>query len=298
MSDLINFLSNNSIEFEQNVSLKDICTFKIGGFADVVCYPNSAKQVSDIVKYCKTRDIYYLTLGRCSNVLFSDDGITKLIIKTDKLDFLTINNGYVVAGAGVMLAKVSRFSVDNGFKGMEFAYGIPGSVGGAVYMNAGAYGGEMSQVVFSTEFVDENGDIKTITASQHSFGYRKTFFTEKNCIITSTTLLLEKGDCSQSESLICEFQTARKTKQPLEFPSAGSVFKRPEGYFAGKLIQDCGLKGYSIGGAQVSEKHCGFIINKGNATCSDVTKLIEHIQNCVFEKFGIKLECELKLICD
>lgn len=298
MSDLINFLSDNSIEFEQNVSLKDICTFKIGGYADIVCYPNCAKQVSDIVKYCKASGILYLSLGRCSNVLFSDCGIKKLIIKTDKLDSLSINDGFITAGAGVMLAKVSRFSVDNGFRGMEFAYGIPGSVGGAVFMNAGAYGGEMSQVVYCTEYVDENGNIKTLNANQHCFDYRKTYFTDKNYIITSTTLLLEKGDYSESERLICEFQTARKTKQPLEFPSAGSVFKRPEGNFAGKLIQDCGLKGFSIGGAQVSEKHSGFIINTGNATCSDVMNLIKHIQKTVFEKFDVKLECELKFICD
>ena len=298
MSELINFLSSNNIKFEQRVPLKDISTFKIGGFADMVCFPESAKQISDIVKFCKNNTIDYMSFGRCSNVVFSDYGIKKLIIKTDMLDLLTVEGNYITAGAGVMLAKVSRFSVDCGFKGMEFAYGIPGSLGGAVYMNAGAYGGEMSQIVYKSEYVDENGDIKTLDSEKHSFGYRKSFFSDKSYIITSSTLVLQNGDVYESERLICEFQTARKTKQPLEFPSAGSVFKRPEGYFAGKLIQDCGLKGYSIGGAKVSEKHCGFIINTGNATCDDVMNLVDHIKNSVFETFGVHLECELKFICD
>jgi len=298
MPELINFFKNNNIYFEKDVSLKEICTFKIGGIARLVCYPDSTKQVSSIVKHCYQNNIRYLSLGRGSNVLFPDDGLETLIIKTDRIDYLSHKNGFITAGAGVMLARVSRFSVDFGFKGMEFAYGIPGSVGGALYMNAGAYGGEMSQVVYCTEYVDEQGTIKTLTSAEHKFGYRKTFFTNRNCIITSVTFSCEKGDMAQSEQLICEFQTARKTKQPLEFPSAGSVFKRPEGHFAGKLIQDCNLKGFSIGGAQVSEKHCGFIINTGNATSDDVKQLIKYIQTTVFEKYGVMLECELKFIFD
>ncbi len=298
MLNLINFLNSNSIYFDQDASLKELCTFKIGGTARIVCYPDSTEQVSDIVKFCNLNNIRYISLGRGSNVLFPDTCIESLIIKTDKIDFLSIENGYIRVGAGVMLARASKFSVDNGFKGMEFAYGIPGSVGGALYMNAGAYGGEMSQIVYQTEYVDNNGNIKTLSFQNHQFGYRKTFFTNKNYIITSVMLFLEKGDRVQSEQLICEFQTARKTKQPLEFPSAGSVFKRPEGYFAGKLIQDCDLKGYSIGGAQVSEKHCGFIINTGDATCDDVKNLIKYIQDTVFDKFSVKLECEVKFICD
>ncbi len=298
MSELITFFKDNSIYFEQNVSLKEISTFKIGGSADIVCFPSTAEQASLIVKKCIAENIPYISLGRGSNVLFSDDGLKSLIIKTDRLDNLVVSGDFITSGAGVMLARVSRFSVDCGFKGMEFAYGIPGSVGGAVYMNAGAYGGEMSQVVYSTEYVDEKGDICTLNTSDHCFGYRNTFFTGKKCIVTSVTFHLEKGDSVESQRLINEFQTARKTKQPLEFPSAGSVFKRPEGYFAGKLIQDCNLKGFSIGGAQVSEKHSGFIINIGDATSDDVKKLIEHIQKTVFDNFGILLECELKFICD
>ena len=298
MLELIEFLKSNSIYYETDVSLKELCTFKIGGNAKIVCYPDSTLQVSDLVKYCKNSNLAYISLGRGSNVLFPDDGINTLIIKTDKIDFLSLDNEKLTAGAGVMLAKVSKFSVDSGFKGMEFAYGIPGSVGGALYMNAGAYGGEMSQIVFETEYVDENGNINKLSADKHQFGYRKTYFTNRNCIVTSVTFVLEKGELAQSEQLICEFQTARKTKQPLEYPSAGSVFKRPEGNFAGKLIQDCQLKGFSIGGAQVSEKHCGFIINIGDATSSDVKELIKFIQDTVFEKYGIMLECELKFISD
>ena len=298
MLDLIEFFNSNAIYFEQDVSLKEICTFKIGGNAKIICYPNNAKQVSSVVKFCNQNNIAYLTLGRCSNVLFADEGITSLIIKTDRIDFLSTKDNFITVGAGVMLAKASKFSIDNGFKGMEFSYGIPGSVGGALYMNAGAYGGEMSQIVYETEYVDETGEIQHLPYDAHNFGYRSSFFSNKNCIVTAVTFSLEKGDILQSEQLVYEFQTARKTKQPLELQSAGSVFKRPEGYFAGKLIQDCNLRGYTIGGAQVSEKHCGFIVNVDNASCADVKNLIEYIQATVFAKYGVELECELKFICD
>lgn len=292
------FFESKSIEYAFNCDLKEMSTFKIGGKADVVCFPRTTRDVSLIVKHCINNNIKYIAIGRGSNVVFSDEGIKTLIIKTDKLDCIEHNHDTFIFGAGVMLAKASKYAVDNGYAGTEFAYGIPGSIGGAVYMNAGAYGGEMSQIVCSTEYVDEAGEIKTVIGDKHDFAYRHSFFSEKNFIITSVTLKLKKGDKTQSEQMIAEYQYARKSKQPLEFPSAGSVFKRPEGYFAGKLIQDCNFKGYTVGGAQVSEKHSGFIINIGDATCADVKALIEQIKQKVYDAFGVKLECELKFIID
>jgi len=295
---LKDFLRQNNIQFSLSCDLKEISTFKIGGRADIICYPSSVEQVSSIVRFCNENNCKYITLGRCSNVVFPDEGIKTLIIKTDKIDHLQKNGDEFTFGAGVMLARASKFSIDEGYEGMEFAYGIPGSVGGAVYMNAGAYGGEMSQVVTKTEYVDDIGNINYVTGDMHDFAYRHSFFSDKNYIITSTVICLKKGDKNKSEALVAELQHARKTKQPLEYPSAGSVFKRPEGYFAGKLIQDCNLKGYSIGGAAVSEKHSGFIINCGEATCNDVKQLVEHIKSEVHRNFGVTLECELKFITD
>ena len=298
MSVLIEFFENNNIDYLQNVSLKDISTFRIGGNADIICYPDSSESVSNIVKFCVDNGIHYFSFGKCSNVVFSDNGLKTLIIKTDKLEDISLQNDEFTFGAGVMLAKAAKYTVDNSFAGMEFAYGIPGSVGGAVYMNAGAYGGEMSQCVVRTEYVDENGEIKIIDGSEHDFGYRHSFFSNKNCVITKTFIKLKKGNREESESEIQRLQEMRKSKQPLEFPSAGSVFKRPEGYFAGKLIQDCNLCGVSVGGAKVSEKHAGFIINFNNASCNDVKNLVDLIKDRVKSEFGVQLECELKFLED
>ena len=296
MQKLLDFFDKNDIEYKTGLSLKEISSFRIGGKADLVCYPSSSEQVSAVVKFCVSQTFDYLSFGKCSNVVFSDSGISKLIIKTDKLDSISFDNELFSFGAGVMLAKASKFTIDSGFTGMEFAYGIPGSIGGAVYMNAGAYGGQMSDCVVKTEYVDDKGNICVLSQDDHTFSYRHSFFSDKNYIITKTYIILEKGDKELSEKNVRELQNARKTKQPLEYPSAGSVFKRPEGYFAGKLIQDCGLKGFSVGGAAVSEKHSGFIINTGNATCEDVKNLVSVIQNKVFDDFNVKLECELKFI--
>ncbi len=298
MNNLLDFLIQNSIDFFENISLKDFGTFKIGGNARLVCMPNSTTQVSEIIKYCYENSVDYITIGRGSNVVFSDDGVKSLLIKTDKIDLIEKSDDVFTFGAGVMLARASRYSVDCGYKGMEFAYGIPGSVGGALFMNAGAYGGEMSQIVCYAEYVDDRGNICVIDKKSLDFGYRHTFFSDKKYIVTSVSFKLSKGNKADSEKLIKEFQDARKSKQPLEYPSAGSVFKRPEGHFAGKLIQDSSLGGYTIGGAQVSTKHCGFIINVGDATCSDVKKLIAHIQKTVKQNYNIDLECEIRFIGD
>ena len=296
MQRLLAFLDNKKIQYERSVSLKGISTFKIGGIADLICYPSDTEQVSEIVKFCNKNDLNYLTFGKCSNVVFSDAGIKSLIIKTDKIDVIKKDCDCFEFGAGVMLAKASKYTIDCGYKGMEFSYGIPGSVGGAVYMNAGAYGGEMSDCVFRTEYVDDSGVVCYLEKEDHDFFPRHSFFSDKKFIITRTWIRLEEGNTIESMKLVDEFQTARKTKQPLEFPSAGSVFKRPQGYFAGKLIQDCNLKGVSVGGAMVSEKHSGFIINHNNATFYDVRNLVDLIKKEVKNKFDVDLECEIKFI--
>ena len=296
MHNLIDFLTENNIRYCTEVSLKNISTFKIGGIADIVCYPKTTNDVADIVKFCKNNAVEYLTFGKCSNVVFSDSGIKKLIIKTDDIDDIAFSDELFEFGAGVMLAKASKYTIDSGYQGMEFAYGIPGSVGGAVYMNAGAYGGEMSNCVVKTEYVDDCGEVCYIQGKEHDFSPRHSFFSDKNVIITKTYIKLEQGNSNESMALVDQFQTARKTKQPLEYPSAGSVFKRPQGYFAGKLIEDCDLKGFSIGGAMVSTKHSGFIINYNKASSDDVVNLVNHIKNTVLEKFGVELECEIKFI--
>lgn len=292
------YLQKSDIEYSENVLLKDISTFRIGGNARIIAYPDSTVKVSELVKYCRESDINYMTFGKCSNVLFPDRGIESLIIKTDRIGDTDFKDGVFCFGAGVMLAKASKYTVDSGYCGMEFAYGIPGSIGGAVYMNAGAYGGEMSQCIIKTEYVDAEGDIKTLEKESHDFGYRHSFFTDRSCIITKTYISLEKGDKKHSEELINEFHNSRKSKQPLDMPSAGSVFKRPSGYYAGKLIEDCGLRGASVGGAMVSTKHCGFIVNYDNASENDVRELIALIKKKVLEKFNVELECELKFIGD
>lgn len=298
MTKFTNFLSSVNIVYSLNASLKELSSFKIGGSAAIICYPDCAEKAAALVKYCNENGMKYMTFGRCSNVLFPDSGLLTPIIKTDKMNSMVFSDGLFCFGAGVMLAKASKYTVDKGYAGMEFAYGIPGSVGGAVYMNAGAYGGEMSQCIEKTEYVDDRGNICVLEQKLHEFGYRHSYFSDKNYIITKTYVSLEKGDRSNSAALIDEFQSARKSKQPLDMPSAGSVFKRPQGYFAGKLIEDSGLKGAFVGGAMVSTKHSGFIVNYDNASERDVRELISVIQNKVMEKYGVLLECELKFIED
>ena len=298
MTKFTDFLSSANIVYSLNASLKELSSFKIGGSAAIICYPDCAEKAAALVKYCNENGMKYMTFGRCSNVLFPDSGLLTPIIKTDKMNSMVFSDGLFCFGAGVMLAKASKYTVDKGYAGMEFAYGIPGSVGGAVYMNAGAYGGEMSQCIEKTEYVDDRGNICVLEQKLHEFGYRHSYFSDKNYIITKSYVSLEKGDRSNSAALIDEFQSARKSKQPLDMPSAGSVFKRPQGYFAGKLIEDSGLKGAFVGGAMVSTKHSGFIVNYDNASERDVRELISVIQNKVMEKYGVLLECELKFIED
>jgi UDP-N-acetylmuramate dehydrogenase len=207
-----------------------------------------------------------------------------------------VDGNYIESESGVLLSKLANMALQNGLTGLEFASGIPGTVGGAVVMNAGAYGGEMKDVVIETKYIDEKGNINIITGEQHGFGYRTSIFQRTNKIIVNSKFKLKYGDKNKIKEEMDDLNKRRRDKQPLEMPSAGSIFRRPEGYYAGKLIQDSGLAGYSIGGAQVSPKHCGFIVNTGNATAQDVLQLIKHIQETVKSKFGVELQTEVKVV--
>ena len=272
------------------------CTFRIGGEADFFVTPSSAQQIAGVVDFAKKENIPYFVMGNGSNLLVSDSGYRGIIINIGKnMSEVTVEGNTVKAMAGATLAKIASSAAKNSLTGLEFASGIPGTVGGALCMNAGAYGGEMKDVVVSTTYLDKDGNICTATGEEHRFGYRTSMFGSGEIII-STVMELKKGNENEIISLMADFNDRRRSKQPLEYPSAGSTFKRPEGYFAGKLIEDAGLKGYTVGGAQVSSKHSGFVINSGSATCEDVKKLIEHIQKTVYDKFSVKLETEVKFL--
>lgn len=276
--------------------MKNHTSFKIGGPADELCVVHSAEEVSALIEYAKNRNIPYTVIGNGSNLLVGDGGIRGLVIKTASgFDGCEVRGETIFADAGILLSKLASIARKNSLAGLEFASGIPGTLGGAVYMNAGAYGGEMKDVVKKVTYFD-GGEIKTAVGAELGFGYRKSMFTGTEKIILSAEIALEKGELSEIEAKTEDFKERRASKQPLSVPSAGSTFKRPEGYFAGKLIEDAGLKGCRCGGAQVSEKHSGFVVNTGGATAKDVLGLIRHIQDVVFEKYGVRLETEVKTL--
>ena len=272
-------------------------TFRIGGNADYFVKPGNADEVAAVIAVCREYNIPYFILGNGSNLLVSDDGYRGMIINImDNMDSVTVDGRIITARAGAMLVRVSVMARDNALTGLEFASGIPGTIGGAVYMNAGAYGGEMKNVVKTVRAIDEYGRIYELDSEKMDFSYRHSIVEERKLIVLEVTLELEHGSREAIDDRMKELAEARRSKQPLEYPSAGSTFKRPEGYFAGKLIMDAGLRGYSVGGAQVAEKHCGFVINKGGATASDVVELIRDVQHDVDDKFGVTLEPEVKML--
>ena len=272
-------------------------TFRIGGNADYFVKPGNADEVAAVIVVCREYNIPYFILGHGSNLLVSDDGYRGMIINImDNMDSVTVDGRIITAQAGAMLVRVSVMARDNALTGLEFASGIPGTIGGAVYMNAGAYGGEMKNVVKTVRAIDEYGRIYELDSEKMDFSYRHSIVEERKLIVLEVTLELEHGSREAIDDRMKELAEARRSKQPLEYPSAGSTFKRPEGYFAGKLIMDAGLRGYSVGGAQVAEKHCGFVINKGGATASDVVELIRDVQHDVDDKFGVTLEPEVKML--
>ena len=275
-----------------NEPLKNHTTFKVGGPADILVTPTSKEELVECLKL----DVPKFVMGNGSNLIVKDNGIRGLVIKTTKMNNITLNGDVIEAEAGAFLGKVAMFARDNSLTGYEFASGIPGTVGGGVSMNAGAYGGEMKDVVIETLYCDLEGNTYILNNEEHEFGKRKSFFTGKDFVVLSTKIKLNEGNKEEIVAKMEELRIARTTKQPINLPSAGSVFKRPEGFFAGKLIEDSGLKGYTIGGAQVSTLHAGFIVNIGEATARDIIDLIKHIQEVVMKNYGVTLETEVKMV--
>ena len=292
---MIDFLTENGYRFLRNEPMRNYTTFKIGGNADLMIFPESLRELSALLAYMRQENIEFFVLGNGSNLLVSDEGLRIPVIKTEKFDFIEIDGTELTVGSGVTNAKAAVFAMKNGLSGLEFAHGIPGTVGGAVVMNAGAYGEDMSMVVDKTVYVDKNGRIKEAYGENHDFSYRHSCFSSDD-VIFCTVLRLERSDPDIIKAKMDELIRKRRAAQPLEMPSAGSVFKRPEGYFTGKLIDECGLRGYSIGGAQISEKHSGFIVNTGTATSKDVLELISYIQKTVYDKFGVTLTPEIRYV--
>lgn len=272
-------------------------TFRIGGNADIFVRPESKEQIAEILRLCRKQDVPYFILGNGSNLLVGDRGFRGVVINImDNMNDIKVDGGIIKAQAGAMLIKVSRAARDNSLTGLEFASGIPGTIGGAIYMNAGAYGGEMKDVVTQVTAMDAEGEIYTFGTDELEFSYRHSVIQQRNLIVLDVTMKLAAGDQKIIDDRMSELAVARRTKQPLEYPSAGSTFKRPEGYFAGKLIMDAGLRGYRVGDAQVSEKHCGFVVNRGNATADDVIKLIDDVKARVSEEYDVVLEPEVRMI--
>lgn len=284
------------IDASKDELMSNHTSFKIGGPADIFISPKTEEEVTNSIKFLCDNNLAYTVIGNGSNLLVSDEGIRGCVLCLGKnYSHLSCIDDTIYASAGSLLSRIASLAAENSLTGFEFASGIPGSLGGAIVMNAGAYGGEMKDVVVTTKYIDKDGKIQKCTRTEHEFLYRKSRFKE-NEIILSSSLKLKKGNREEIKSTMNELSQKRREKQPIELPSAGSTFKRPEGYFAAKLIDDAGLRGFRIGDAMVSEKHCGFVVNMGNATFDDVTKLISHIQMVVKEKFGVSLETEVKII--
>jgi len=285
-------------EILMNEPLAAHTTFKIGGKCIALIEVNSAQSLRRLLDAAREDRVRTYVLGKGSNVLFDDKGFNGVVlhIASAMSEVKLLGETTIHAQAGCSLMKLSRFALDNALTGLEFAYGIPGTVGGAVFMNAGAYDGEIKDIFKGCTAVNVRGEVEKLSADKLDFSYRYSNLQKTGSIVCDAVFELKKGDRSQIEAKMNELMGRRKDKQPLEFPNAGSTFKRPEGYFAGKLIQDSGLRGFTVGGAQVSEKHCGFVINKGGATAQDVKSLIEQVQKIVLEKTGQHLECEVRIV--
>ncbi|MDD7113697.1 MAG: UDP-N-acetylmuramate dehydrogenase [Lachnospiraceae bacterium] len=272
-------------------------SFQIGGPADLFVQPATGEEVREAIRLAKKVQVPFFVVGNGSNLLVSDDGFRGMILQIGRnLQEITVEGNEIHAEAGALLSRVARTALEHGLTGMEFAAGIPGSLGGAVAMNAGAYGGEMKDILTEVEVLTPEGERKVLTLDELELAYRHSCIFEKNYIVLSAHLHLGEGDKDAIRNRMDELARARREKQPLEFPSAGSTFKRPEGYFAGKLIQDAGLKGYTVGGAQVSEKHSGFVVNCGGATAEEVLFLIRQVQKKVKDQFGVTMEPEVRMV--
>lgn len=295
---IINAATLHGSKYTENADMRKYTTFRIGGPCKLLLEPNSVDALSDILKACKAEGIKPIVLGNGSNVLIRDEGIDGVVIvmgdEFSKIEYA--GNNLVKAQAGAKLINLCRFALEYSLGGLEFAFGIPGTVGGAAFMNAGAYGGEMKDVVWVVNHMDLDGNKGSFQGSQLDFSYRHSAYVDSDLIITSVIFHLEADNADAIKNHMDDVHVKRKAKQPLDYPSAGSTFKRPEGYFAAALIDECGLKGYTVGGAQVSEKHAGFVINIGDATSADVLKLMSDVQTKVKEEKGVDLEPEVRII--
>lgn len=267
-----------------------------GGPADCLLFPKTSAEVKDIILFCQKENIPWTVLGNASNLIVRDGGMSGFVVMLEEMDQVQVSGSTITASAGAKLIDTTLVAKEAHLTGLEFACGIPGSIGGAVYMNAGAYGGEVKDVIQSVEIVWEDGRFETLTNKEMNFSYRHSVLQEKKGVVLSVTFALEQGDHSAISSRMAELTELRESKQPLEYPSCGSVFKRPEGHYTGKLIQDAGLQGLKWGGAQISEKHAGFIVNINQATATDYIELIQHIQAVIFQQFGVRLETEVRII--
>ncbi|MBE7014603.1 MAG: UDP-N-acetylmuramate dehydrogenase [Ruminococcaceae bacterium] len=280
-----------------NEPLKNHTTFKIGGNADYLVMPKTREEIVNLIKFLKDNSINYFVIGNGSNILVNDDGFRGVIIKLgSQFSSATVLGNKIVLDAGITLKKISNILTKEGLKGFEELSGIPGSLGGAIYMNAGAYGREIKDVLYDVTFINSLCEIETLELKDIEMKYRETLFSKENLVVLGATLILEKGDKEEIKKRVREVTKMRVDKQPLNYPSAGSTFKRPEGHFAGKLIEDANLKGYTVGGAKISKKHAGFVINYNNATFNDVITLTENVKKEVKEKFGVELELEVKVL--
>lgn len=288
-------IMDSSYMFEQEF-MKKHTTFRVGGPADVLVQPNR-KELANIIKLCKKESVPFSVIGNGSNLLVGDLGIRGVVIEiTSRLGEIVIQGETVTAGAGMLLSKIANQAATAGLAGMEFAAGIPGTIGGAVVMNAGAYGGEMKDIISSVIVLNSEGEELEVKPEELDLSYRHSCIPEQEYIVLEVTLILHTDEENVIRERMKELRDKRVEKQPLEYPSAGSTFKRPEGYFAGKLIMDAGLRGYQVGGAQVSEKHCGFVINKENATAADIRQLMDDVAKKVKAEYGVTLEPEVKML--
>lgn len=292
-NELLKIMSEEQVKTEE--PMKNHTTFRVGGPAEFFVMPRSAEEVKKVIDLCRRESFPYYIIGNGSNLLVSDQGYRGVVLQIYKeMSYIEIEENVVVAQAGALLSAIANKALENGLTGFEFAAGIPGTLGGACVMNAGAYGGEMKDVLEEVTVLTEEGEVLTIPKENLELGYRTSIIARKGYIVLEARIQLREGEKEAIKSLMEELKDKRVSKQPLEYPSAGSTFKRPEGYFAGKLIQDAGLRGFSVGGAQVSEKHCGFVINRENATAADVAELMRQVSARVEEEFGVKLEPEVK----
>lgn len=292
---LLNIVDEENIKIDE--PMKKHISFKVGGPADILVKPTSEKQLSEVISFIKKENIPYLIIGNGSNLLIKDGGIRGVVIEiSNNYNDFNIEGNIINIQAGALLSVVGKAILRESLAGFEFAAGIPGTLGGALAMNAGAYGGEMKDIVKTVRLMDMDGNIFEFTNEQMEFGYRKSILSREDYIVLSAQIELKKGKYDEIKATMMDFTQRRVTKQPLSLPSAGSTFKRPEGHFAGKLIEDSGLRGLTLRGAQVSEKHCGFVVNLGNANAKDLLDLMYVVKSAVKAKFGVMLEEEVKIL--